>query len=67
MKTLKRFKNKGLWIAVASLILLILQTIGVQISSEKYSVIVNAVLSILVLFGILRDPTIKNDEDENNE
>jgi uncharacterized membrane protein len=53
----KRLRNYGLWVAVASFVLLVLQTFGVEIASEKYYELVNAALGILILLGIISNPT----------
>jgi len=51
-----RLKSYPLWIAVFSLIALILkQWCGIEIPS--YDVIVNSLLSILVMVGIINNPT----------
>jgi uncharacterized membrane protein len=54
---MKRFKNYGLWVAVAALIGMILQDAGVSITPEKYDAYVNAILTVLVLAGIVNNPT----------
>lgn len=53
----KRFKNLGLWMAIASFVLLILQMFGVEIAPEKYYELVNGFLGILILLGIVSNPT----------
>ena len=60
MKIPSRFKNVGLWVSAASSILIIAQTFGVDISPDKYNDIVNSVLSLLVVLGILNNPTTDN-------
>ncbi|MGL5151529.1 MAG: phage holin, partial [Clostridium sp.] len=55
-----RFKNYGLWISVASLIPLVLKQFGVNIIPEDYNQIVTTVLSILVMAGIISNPTTSN-------
>jgi uncharacterized membrane protein len=54
---MKRFKNYGLWVAVAALVGMILQDAGVSITPEKYDAYVNAILTVLVLAGIVNNPT----------
>ncbi|GGJ68257.1 phi LC3 family holin [Anoxybacillus voinovskiensis] len=60
MNLKKRLRNYGLWISLASFILLVLQTFGVQIDAGKYNTIVNAVLTFFVTLGIINDPTTEN-------
>ena len=58
-----RWRNYGLWAAAASLILLILQACGVVTAPEQvtqYKEIINAVLGVLVLAGIVSNPTTEN-------
>lgn len=58
---LNRLKNYSVLLSIASLMLLILQTPGVQVVPNEYNTIVNSVLSILVGLGIISSPdTSKN-------
>ncbi|AOR24188.1 phage holin [Clostridium taeniosporum] len=52
-----RFKNYGLWISIASLIPLVLKCFGVEVIQGDYEQIVEAILSILVMLGIVSNPT----------
>jgi phi LC3 family holin len=54
---MNRFKNYALWLGVASLILLVVQAFGVEVATDKYNEIVNAVLTVLVLAGVINNPT----------
>lgn len=54
----ERFKNYGLWVAVAGFAGLVLQTFGIDFAPEKYEELVNGFLTILVLAGILNNPSI---------
>ena len=47
-----RFKNYGLWVSIISLIPMILSAFGVTVVPDKYEVIVNTILGILVTLGI---------------
>lgn len=57
---MNRFKNYGLWLAVASLGLIIAQAFGLTIAEDKYNEVVNAVLTVLVLAGVVSNPTSGN-------
>jgi uncharacterized membrane protein len=52
-----RFKNYGLWVSIAALIPMVLQGFGLDILPSNYKDIINALLTILVMAGILNDPT----------
>ena len=52
-----RLKNYGLWISVAAFIPILLTVFGVDIVSEEYNELVNALLGILVAAGLLNNPT----------
>ncbi|MBD7909926.1 MULTISPECIES: phage holin [Clostridium] len=52
-----RFKNHGLWVSIAALIPVLLKVAGVDILPDNYSNITNLVLGILVMLGILNNPT----------
>lgn len=54
---LSRFRNYGLWVAIAALIPLLLNAFGVEFVPEEYEAIVNAILAILVTAGIINNPT----------
>jgi phi LC3 family holin len=54
---MKRFKNYALWVAVASLGLIVAQAFGLSIAEDKYNEVVNAVLTVLVLAGVINNPT----------
>lgn len=63
MRTLRikqRLRNYGLWIALASLVLMLLRAFGIDIVDEQYDAIIDSVLGILVLLGILNNPTSNN-------
>lgn len=53
---MNRFKNYGLWVAVAALGLIVAQAFGLEIAEDKYNEIVNAVLTVLVLAGVINNP-----------
>ncbi|MGL5243728.1 MAG: holin [Sarcina sp.] len=55
-----RFKNYGLWVSVAAFIPLALQGFGIKILPENYKEITTALLSILVLAGIISNPLTQN-------
>jgi phi LC3 family holin len=57
---MKRFKNYALWLAVASLGLIVAQAFGLTIAEDKYNEVVNAVLTVLVLAGVINNPTSGN-------
>lgn len=52
-----RFKNYGLWVALASFILLLLQNFGVSVDVGRYEEAVNALLVVLVALGLVNNPT----------
>ncbi|MGG2024203.1 phage holin [Gottfriedia sp. S16(2024)] len=60
MKIPARFKNVGLWVSAASSVLIIAQAFGLHVSPDKYNEVLNAVLSLLVVLGILNNPTTDN-------
>ena len=55
-----RLKNYGLWVAILALSPLILKQFGIYIIPEEYTQITTAILSILVLAGILNNLTTEN-------
>lgn len=55
-----RLRNSGLWISVASLSFMLIQEFGVQITPEKWELYINSILGILILLGIINNPTTNN-------
>lgn len=55
-----RMKNYGLWVSIFAFIPLLLKGFGVNVLPENYSEITTALLSILVMAGILSNPTTEN-------
>lgn len=56
----RRLSNYGLWISVASLLLIVMQDFGVHIVESNYRELVNALLSVFVGLGIINNPTTNN-------
>ena len=54
---LTRLNNKGTIVALAALIISLVVQFGFNIDSEKVLGIVNTICSILILLGVLNDPT----------
>lgn len=57
MKIKERIKNIGFWVSLLGSVFLMLGAFGIEIGDETASAIINAVSSLLVLFGIASDPT----------
>ena len=55
-----RFKNYGLWVSVCALVPMVFKAFGVNMLPENYNDIVYSILSILVMAGILSNPTTNN-------
>lgn len=57
---MNKWRNKGLWLAVAALVPLTAQMFGVDLTPawlNKFDALVNAVLTVLVLAGIVSNPS----------
>ena len=54
---LKRLNNKGTIVSLAALIVSLLWQFGFKIDSEKVLTIVQTICSILIILGLLNDPT----------
>ena len=52
-----RYKNVGLWISILALIPMILEGFGVDVLPNNYNEICSALLGVLVLAGILSNPS----------
>jgi phi LC3 family holin len=71
MNDSSRFKNYALWISIFSLIPLILEAFGLNIIPKNYNEIVTAILSVLVMAGIINNPSTESkwylDDEKKNE
>ena len=57
-----RFKNKATLIAIASTVILLAQQLGLKIP-DNIEDVVNTVLTLLVLLGVVNDPTTEGISD----
>lgn len=56
---MSRFKNYGLWLALFSLFSMILKDFfKINIAEEQYSLYVNTIMTILILLGIVNNPSL---------
>jgi uncharacterized membrane protein len=54
----EKWRNYGLWLALAALIGMIIQDAGVPITPERYEMYVDVILGILAGAGIISNPTV---------
>jgi len=54
---MNRFKNVGLYVSIFAFIPLLLKGFGLDVLPSNYSEITNAFLGILVIAGILSNPS----------
>lgn len=54
-----RFKSKVLWASIAGQIMLILNTFKILTpdTNSKLNIVIPSILSILVIFGVINNPT----------
>lgn len=57
-----RFKNKATLIAIASTVILLAQQLGLKLP-DNIADVVNTVLTLLVLLGVVNDPTTAGFKD----
>jgi uncharacterized membrane protein len=55
---MERFKNYGLWVGIGSFAVILAQTFGADIDFGQYENLYNAILSILVIAGIVNNPSL---------
>ena len=58
-----RFKNKTFWVALMSAIVVLTQQLGLDIFPDNIMEIVNTVLMILVILGVVVNPTTEGITD----
>ena len=59
-----RFKNKATLLAIASTVILLIQQLGFKLP-DNIADIVNTFLTLLVLLGVINDPTTEGLKDSN--
>jgi len=57
VEKIMRWRNKGLWLSIAAFIPMLLKGFNIDMLPANYDEIVNALLGILVIAGILSNPT----------
>ena len=60
-----RFKNKTTLLAIASTVILLIQQLGFKLP-DNIADIVNTFLTLLVLVGVINDPTTEGISDSPN-
>ena len=60
-----RFKNKTTLVAVASTVILLAQQLGLKLP-DNVADVVNTFLTLLVLLGVVNDPTTAGIKDSDN-
>lgn len=58
-----RLQSKYFWVALISLIVLLTQQLGFDIFLKNWEEVLNTVLSILILLGVINDPTTAGLDD----
>ena len=59
-----RFKNKATLLAIASTVILLIQQLGFKLP-DNIADVVNTFLTLLVLLGVINDPTTEGLKDSN--
>ena len=59
-----RFKNKATLLAIASTVILLAQQLGFKLP-DNIADVVNTFLTLLVLLGVINDPTTEGLKDSN--
>lgn len=60
-----RFRNKTFWLALISAIVLLTQQLGLEVFPDNVMDIANTALMILVILGVIIDPTTQGFLDAN--
>lgn len=60
-----RLQSKYFWVALISLIVLLTQQLGFDIFPKNWEEVLNTVLSILILLGVINDPTTAGISDSD--
>lgn len=57
MRLKDKLKTKGFWIRIVSAVIVILQAFGLKLDAPAVNEILTAVVGLLVIFGIVSDPS----------
>ena len=60
-----RFQNKATLLAIASTVILLIQQLGIKLP-DNIADVVNTFLTLLVLLGVINDPTTEGISDSPN-
>lgn len=60
-----RLQNKTFWATLIPLVVLLLQQLGLNFVPENWEEIFSTVMAILLLVGVINDPTTKGINDSN--
>ncbi|SHH35849.1 phage holin [Clostridium grantii] len=55
-----RLKNKMLWVSVIALIPMLCQSFGLDILPSNYTEVSNSILGIVILLGLVNNPSTEN-------
>lgn len=55
---MNRWRNYGLWVAIAAFIPMLLEALGVNVLPDNYEELTKVFLGILVLAGIINNPSL---------
>jgi len=61
---MNRWKNYSLWVSIFAFIPMLLEAFGVNVLPTNYAELTKALLSILVVAGILSNPTTNGYKDK---
>lgn len=62
-----RLTNKTFWVALVSAVVLLTQQLGLNIFPDNWADILNTILTILMILGIVIDPTTQGITDKSKE
>ena len=57
MRLKDKLKTKGFWVRIVSAVIVILQAFGLKLDAPAVNEILTAVVGLLVIFGIVSDPS----------
>jgi phi LC3 family holin len=62
-----RLTNKTFWVAIVSTVVLLTQELGLNIFPSNWVDILNAVLTVLIILGIVIDPSTAGISDKEED
>lgn len=63
----EKLRSKGFWVSLVGALLIFIQALGVKVDVPAVNEIVSALLALLVMLGIISNPSPKNGKETDTD